>query len=569
HVYLTDGHETLYERDEAIRETVKLLEEGYIVAVKGIGGCHLCCITEDEPVLTLRERLNRKSQPFAIMSMLENVEKFAYISKLEREVLISNRRPIVVLKKRKGYDKYISKYVSNLDTIGVMLPYSGLHYLLFNKAIAYVFTSANLPGLPMVKDNEDILNKMNGIADYFLLHNRRIVNRCDDSVVKKVADRIVFLRRSRGYAPEPVKVKLDNNKTILCLGAELNSCVCLAKRDNFYLSQYIGNTAKYETFLYLKEAIFRLLELTNTKKVDVIACDLHPTYNSTKLAQELQEIFDCDLIRVQHHFAHAYSLLGDNNYFEDAIILALDGMGYGLDGNVWGGEVLLYRDGEIKRVSHLEEQYQLGGDLAVKYPARMLFSILYKAIKEEALEFMSKYFPENMLRILEFQLKKKINCPITTSTGRVLDAVSALLEICLEKTYDGEPAIRLEAEVKKDDVEVEPRIKNNILITTDMIKQCYEMLINGESKGKIAYYAHLYIADGLFEIFKKLSEKYGINTIGLTGGVSYNRVITERIYERANEEGYNFIYHRNVPNGDGGVSFGQAIYYIKERGKNG
>jgi hydrogenase maturation protein HypF len=570
-VFLTDGKEIIAEKDDAIRETVKLLEEGYILAIKGIGGTHLACkVGEDEPVLNLRERLGRPTQPFAVMSKIEYIDLFAEVDEVEREILTSLRRPIVVLKKGEDYDKYFSEYVSNLDTIGVMLPYSGLHYLLFDKEIAYVMTSANLPGLPMVKDNDEILKKLEGIADYFLLHNRRIVNRCDDSVVKKVANRIVFLRRSRGFAPEPIKVDIENDKNILCVGAELNSTACIVKRNKFYLTQYIGNTSKYETFCYLRDAINNILRLTNTNKIDAIVCDLHPQFNSTKLAEELAEKFGVEILRVQHHFAHAYSLLGDNNYFDDAIILSLDGVGYGLDGNIWGGEVLLFKDNKMERVGHLEEQYQLGGDLATKYPLRMLLSILYKAIGEEVYDFIKTYnfFSDKELRLLKFQLDKKLNCPITTSTGRVLDAISSLLSICFEKTYDGEPSIRLEpvANRFKGDIEVEPKIKNNILNTTELIYKCYEMLLNNESKEKIAYYAHIYIADGLFEIAKKIADKYGINTIGITGGVSYNRIITERVMNNAKKEGFNFIYHQRVPNGDGGISFGQGVAYILKNG---
>ncbi|XRO75689.1 carbamoyltransferase HypF [Methanocaldococcus sp. 28A] len=570
-VFLTDGKDIIAEKDDAIREAVKLLEEGKILAIKGIGGTHLCCkVSEDEPILNLRNRLGRPTQPFAVMSKREYIDLFAEVDEDEKEALLSLRRPIVVLKKGKDYDKYFSEYVSNLDTIGVMLPYSGLHYLLFDKEIAYVMTSANLPGLPMVKDNYEILKKLNSIADYFLLHNRRIVNRCDDSVVKKVANRLVFLRRSRGFSPEPIKVDIENNKNILCVGPELNSTACIVKKDKFYLTQYIGNTSKYETFCYLKDAINNILRLTNTNKIDAIVCDLHPQFNSTKLAEELAEKFGVEVFRVQHHFAHAYSLFGDNNYFGDAVILALDGVGYGLDGNIWGGEVLLFKDGKIERVGHLEEQYQLGGDLATKYPLRMLLSILYKAIGEEAFDFIERYnfFSEKELRLLKFQIEKKINCPITTSTGRVLDAVSSLLGICFEKTYDGEPSIRLEpvANRFKGDIDVEPRIKNNVLNTTELIYKSYEMLLNNESKERIAYFAHIYIANGLFEIAKKLADRFGIDTIGITGGVSYNRIITERIMNNAKREGFNFIYHQRVPNGDGGISFGQGIAYLFREG---
>ncbi|WP_456472787.1 carbamoyltransferase HypF [Methanocaldococcus sp.] len=534
------------EGDEAIKEAVKLLRKGKILAIKGIGGYHLFCRADkDESVLKLREILGRPSQPFAVMSLLEYIKEFAIVNKDEEKMLTSKERPIVVLKKSDDY--YLSEYVSNLDTIGALLPYSGLHYLLFEgKVKAFVATSANLPGLPMAIDEEEIFKIK---VDDYLIHNRRIVNRCDDSVVKYIANRFVFLRRSRGYVPEPIEVDIDNDLTFLCVGAELNSTACLVKGNRFYLTQYIGNTSKYETFLYLKKSINRLLELTNTEKIDYIVSDLHPLYNSTKLAEELSKKYDVPLIKIQHHFAHAYSLLGDNNYFDSASILALDGMGYGLDGKIWGGEILLFEDCKIKRVGYLEEQYLPGGDLAVKYPLRTLISILYKAIGEEVFDI---YGVNNLLK---FQIKKKINTPITTSAGRVLDSISALLNICRLKTYDGEPAIRLEAKAKPYKInDVNIKIKNNILYTTNLVEECYNMLINNEPAEKIAYYSLIYLADGLFEIAKKFSD-----CIGITGGVSYNKIIVERILKRCEEENIKFIYHRRVPNGDGGISFGQGL----------
>ncbi|EHP85410.1 carbamoyltransferase HypF [Methanotorris formicicus] len=570
-VFLTDENgEVLYEKDEAINEAIKLLEGGKILAVKGIGGTHLVCkVNDDEVVLTLRKMLGRPSQPFAVMSKLEYLSLFAEYGDEELETLISPRRPIVVLKKNDDYNKYFSKYVSNLDTIGVMLPYSGLHYLLFDKEIAYIMTSANLPGLPMVKDNDEILKKLKGIADYFLLHNRRIINRCDDSVMKKINNRMIFLRRSRGFAPEPIEVKINNSKNILCVGGELNSTACLVKKNKFYLTQYIGNTSKYETFCYLKDAINNLIKITNTNKIDVVVCDMHPLFNSTKFAEELASK-GIELFRIQHHHAHVFSLMGDNNYFDDCIIIALDGVGYGLDGNIWGGEIFAWKNNEMKRIGHLEEQYQLGGDLATKYPLRMLLGILYKKIGEEAIDIIKEYkfFSDKELKIFSLQLEKKINCPITTSCGRVLDAISSLLSVTFEKTYDGEPAIRLEAlasefiKRKRIDIEVNPKIKNDILNTTDLIYNCHEMLKNGVDRGYIAYYAHIYIADGLSKTAIKNAEKLGIDCIGLSGGVSYNKIISERIRENVENHGFKFLYHKNVSNGDGGLSFGQGVGYI-------
>ncbi|HIP17033.1 MAG TPA: carbamoyltransferase HypF [Methanothermococcus okinawensis] len=586
-VYLVDREgNTLCNSNGAINEAIKILSEGNILAIKGIGGSHLACHCDnDDAIIKLRKRLNRPTQPFAIMTKEENLRLFADPQWDELILLKSPKRPIVVVEKNENYKDYISEYVSNLNTVGVMLPYSGMHYLLLEgNNIAYVMTSANLPGYPMVINNRDILFKLKNIADYFLLHDRKIVNRCDDSVLKKINNNMVFIRRSRGYAPEPIIVNnhpliKNNDKNILCVGPEINSTVCLIKGNKFYLSQYIGNTSKYETFNFLKEGIENLIRITNSNRIDAIVCDLHPSYNSTNLAKDLAERFGADLYPIQHHKAHGFSLLGDNDIFQNSIIITIDGVGYGEDGNIWGGEILRYSNNKMDRIGHLEEQYMPGGDLSTKYPLRILLSILYKKLsREELIEFINGYnfFDEKTLNLILFQLDKKINVSRTTSCGRVLDSISSMLNICNTKTYDGEPAIRLESisenfkkyhdyreynkclEMAQDNV----KIKNNILNTTDLVYSAYNMLLEGYSREFIALYVHLGIAEGLSSLALRFGRKEDFEYIGLTGGVSYNKIISERIRENIEKEGFKFLYPNKAPNGDGGISFGQGIGYI-------
>ncbi|MCS3900686.1 carbamoyltransferase HypF [Methanococcus voltae] len=623
-VFLTDSNgNKLLEKESAIKKAVELLEDGKILAIKGIGGTHLVCdANNDDAILELRKRLNRPTQAFAIMSTEEKYPLFSKFTKIEEEALNSYRRPIVALKKKEnGYNKYISENISNLDTVGVMLPYSGLHYLLFGKCTAYVMTSANLPGLPMAITNDKIIESLKDIADYFLLHNRDIVNRCDDSVLKLISNRMMILRRSRGYAPEPIEIdfskmaefenknkyknkdenenenkeiinELNNKKiekNIISVGAELNSVACLTKGNKFYMTQYIGNTSKYETYNYLKDAVHNILRLTNTNKLDTIVCDLHPQFNSKKFANELTKEYDAPMFEIQHHAAHVYSLMGDNGFFEPNITIALDGLGYGKDGNIWGGE-LLYCDKnyEIHRIGHLEEQLQLGGDLSTKYPLRMLFSILSKKMSlDESFEFVKKYigkYPElteKELKLIKMQIKSGLNTAITTSTGRVLDSVAALLSVCFKKTYDGEPSIRLEAFANSCDEKEKKQIlefvenmdnirysrlidyENNIIKTSEIVYDCYTLLQNEVfSKKGIAYYAHLVLANCLCIISENSAKKLNINTLGLTGGVSYNRIITEYMVIKLKNKGFNILLHNNVPNGDGGIAFGQSVGYI-------
>ncbi|ABO35833.1 (NiFe) hydrogenase maturation protein HypF [Methanococcus maripaludis C5] len=576
-LFITDNSGKIISKD--IKDAVKFLENGKIVAIKGIGGTHLVCsINSDKSVLELRKRLNRPTQAFAIMSREEYLDLFSKIDENELNAIISPKKPIVALKKNEFYEKYFSEHVSNVNTIGVMLPYSGLHYLLFENTdqIAYIMTSANLPGLPMSIDNKEILKKLENIADYFLLHNRKIVNRCDDSVLKEINGKMQFLRRSRGFAPEPVEVNYEkiknNSKNILALGPELNSVACLIKNNKFYLTQYIGNTGKYETFNYLKEATENLINITNTNKIDAIVCDLHPSFNSTIFAKEMGEKYGIPVTQVQHHESHCYSLMGDSDIFENNITIAIDGLGYGNDGNIWGGEVFLFKDGKIERIGHLEEQIQPGADLASKYPLRMLASILNKAnLNVSEIINGYDYFSEKELKLILFQLEKNINVSKTTSTGRILDSISALVSLCFERTYDGEPSIRLEAlaneyagkisEIEKL-VEDSIKIENNVLNTTYLVVKAIEMLNNNEKIEKIAYFIHIALANGLSKIAIETAKKHNIEYIGITGGVSYNKIISERIVENIKKESLKPLIHEKIPNGDGGISFGQAIGYL-------
>lgn len=433
-----------------------------------------------------------------------------------------------------------------------------------------------MPGLPMSIDNEQILEKLGNIADYFLLHNRKIVNRCDDSVLKEINGKMELLRRSRGFAPEPVEVNYgtikNSNKNILALGPELNSVACLVKNNKFYLTQYIGNTGKYETFNYLKEAVENLIKITNTNKIDTIVCDLHPSFNSTIFAKELGEKYGIPVTQIQHHESHCYSLMGDSDIFENNVTIAIDGLGYGNDGNIWGGEIFLFKDGKIERTGHLEEQIQPGADLASKYPLRMLASVLHKAnLNVSEIIKGYNYFSEKELKLILFQLEKNINVSKTTSTGRILDSISALVSLCFERTYDGEPSIRLEAlanayngKISEIETLVEDslKIENNIIDTTSLIVKSLEMLNNNEKIEKIAYFIHIALADGLSKIAIETAKKQGIEYIGITGGVSYNKIISERIVEKIEKESLKPLIHERIPNGDGGISFGQAIGYL-------
>lgn len=567
-----------------IAKAAKLIDKGNILAIKGIGGTHLVLkATDDDPVITLRERLGRFNQPFACMSPdIETVKTFAEVADFEKEALISRRRPIVVLNKNENY--YLAPSVSpDLHNLGVMLPYSGLHHLLFRETDepAYIMTSANTPGEPMLIDNDELLVKLEGIADYYLLHDRKIINRCDDSVIRFRNEDLAFIRRSRGYVPEPYDFsKIGGDMNILALGPEIDVTFSLLKDQKCYVSQHIGNTTKYETYKYLQEAISYMMDITRTENIDVVACDLHPMFFTTKLAGELSERFECDVYGVQHHHAHAGALFVDHG-IDELICIAADGVGYGADGSAWGGEILHAKDENYERLGTLMPQNMAGGDLTTRYPVRMVIAMLYDYYNEEELrELMEneyihyfKYGAKEIDLVLK-QLDRQFNIQKTTSTGRVLDAISAALGICGERTYEGECAMKLEstAYYGEDTVEIPVEIKTeggvNMLDTSKILISVLEAKKSGERVQNIACSAQKAVAEGLAKLGIKAADKTGVNVIGGTGGVFYNEAISKTIKDTVTESGYEFIQHKNTCAGDGSVSLGQAAIaamYYKNR----
>jgi hydrogenase maturation protein HypF len=557
-----------------VKEAVKLLDEGNILAMKGIGGTHLVAkTTEDLPVRDLRRRLGRINQPFACMSpSIETIRTFAEVADYEEKTLMSRNRPIVVLKKNKNY--FLSPHVApELHNLGVMLPYSALHHILFlySNEPAYIMTSANKPGEPMLIRNQEIIEKLDGVADYYLLHNRKIVNRCDDSVVRFRGRDLAFIRRSRGYVPEPYdfsNIKQDFN--VLALGPEIDVTFSLLKDGYCYVSQHIGDTTKYETFKYLQEAIEHLIAITKTERIDMVACDLHPMFFTTKLAYELSERFECPVLKVQHHHAHAAALSMDWNV-KEMICIAADGVGYGEDGTAWGGEILHTWGAEYERIGSLMPHNMPGGDLTTRYPARMLMAMLYPHYdKDELIALMKKdyldYFPhgEQEVELVNQQLDQDFNLTQTTSTGRVLDALAAALRICGERTYEGECAMKLESAAYQGEDKFKLPIKiiktdgRDILDTSQILLSVMEKKLENESVHHIASSAQRAVSQGLAELAIRAADKTGVELIGGSGGVFYNEAVSMTIKKVVEDAGYRFLQHRDSCAGDGSVSMGQA-----------
>ncbi len=566
--------ENIIENENPIKKAAELIDEGNILAIKGIGGTHLVVkTTEDSPVEKLRERLGRYNQPFACMSKdLKTVQTFTNISEAERNVLESRRRPIVVLNKSSDYmlSSYVSPYLHNL---GVMLPYSALQHLLFTytNEPAYIMTSANMPGEPMLINNKEIISKLNGIADYYLLHDREIINRCDDSVVRFRGDEMAFIRRSRGYVPEPYDfARISKNLNVLALGPEIDVTFSLLKDGKCYVSQHIGDTTKYETFRYLQNAVDHMIDITRTESIDVVACDLHPMFFTTKLAEDMSQNFKSEIVRVQHHHAHAAALCVDNN-IEEVVCIAADGVGYGDDGTAWGGEILFSYGSNYERLASLMPQPMAGGDLTTKYPVRMLMSMLYNHMDDgELVDLMktgySDYFKHGKREIdlVLKQLQKGFNTNTTTSTGRVLDTISTALRICGERTYEGECAMKLESaafygeNTLKIPYEIGTKRGKDFLNTSDILISALKFKEEGEKIQDIASAAQNAIAFGFAEMAITAAENVGVKTIGGTGGVFYNEAISIAIRNKVESAGYTFVQHNNSCAGDGSVSMGQA-----------
>lgn len=558
--------------DAPIRAAARKLDRAEIVAIKGLGGTHLACDASDpETVELLRKKLGRSSQPFALMATEEMIQRNLKCDQSELEVLTGPRRPITLLEKD-DRDWISDEIAPGLNNVGVMLPYTALHHLLFSElGFPLVMTSANLPGEPMLIENDSIRNELKGIADSYLLHDRKIVSRIDDSVLRFSGGKRKFIRRSRGWVPEPIEVDLGE-EPILALGAEQDNVVGLYTNKRAYLSQYLGDTEGPEDLNFLEDALDRLLKLTSTEEPDLIAHDLHPDFLTTQKAKEMSG----DSITVQHHKAHVGSLLAETG-LSAVVGLVMDGVGYGSNGDIWGSEVIIGKDDKIKRKGSLTRAYMPGGDLATKHPARIVAGILYPLAEsgeiddlEGLIHELKLDFPngEEELNVVLQQLEKGLNSPKTTSAGRFLDAVSALTGTCSKRTYEGEPAMKLESTASRGEpLEIDlPYDRSGDIIRLDQSRLLYRMIQLREvaSPEDLASTAQSVIARGMASIAVEVARDEGIKTVGLSGGVAYNDEISREVEKTVSESGLDFVTNTEVPPGDGGVALGQLWLAGKE-----
>ncbi len=531
----------------------EFLNQGKIIAIKGIGGFHLACdATNIEAVNLLRERKRRPKRPFALMVRDLSIAKaYCYVSKEEEELLKSPKAPIVLLKKRQETD-LAEGIAPGLDSLGVMLPYSPLHHLLLEEK-PLVMTSGNLSGLPLVKDNEEAKD-LAQIADAFLFHDRDILNHCDDSVLRVVSGEPLIYRRSRGYVPMEISVFKEKHPIALGAGGEDKNTFALLVNGKAYLSQHLGNMSFMQGIKVYQKSLDHFMSLFGTP--EVIGYDPHPEYLITKYVKESFST----LVPVQHHHAHLVSCLAEHQLLEEkAIGLILDGTGYGDDGNLWGFEVLLGDRVGYERYLHLEYLSLPGGEAAIKYPLRATAAALGRI---DRLEWLIKLRPEKEEEInLSYQISEKgLNTSLASSAGRLFDIVAVLSGVCFEATYDGEPAIVLSERITDRFVGIYPySIEKGTIHVSELLEAVCRDVALRESPETISRRFHDTLVEILVDAALQVRRDTGVNLVALSGGVFQNPYLARVVPLRLKEYGFRCISHRLVPPNDGGISLGQAV----------
>ena len=564
-------------RTSAILKARRLLREGYIVAIKGLGGFHLACDASNPYTLAeLRDRKGRVDKPFAVMAAnLTVVNAVCKLGRQEQRLLTSREKPVVLLAKKKltGLELYkVSELVApNLDTLGVMLPDTPLHHLLLNQTDPIlarepvppilVMTSSNFREEPIATDNKEALQKLSPLADAFLLHNREIHIRSDDSVVRVDSGNMVYLRRSRGYAPYPLKLPFETRPT-LAVGAELKNAFCLTRDHYAFLSHHIGDMGNIQCHESFEQGVRHLSHVFRVRP-EIIAHDLHPNYFTTHYAKHS----DVPLIGVQHHHAHIVSCMVDNGLGEGRLIgLSFDGAGYGADGNIWGGEALLASFADFKRFAHIEYLPSPGGGSILGAPWRIAAGYAQAlGIEVSDLPFLQNVDKE-ALRLLRQQVDRELNSSLSSSMGRLFDAVTGLIGVRNDVTYEAQAALEMEVLSKPflADARSYPyRIEEGETGLIIRLGRVFEAIVDGvrarEPAGWIGARFHQTMAAIALDVCKRARRSTGLNEVALSGGVWQNRVLLNLARDRLTQAGFVVYFHQHVPANDGGLSLGQAV----------
>jgi hydrogenase maturation protein HypF len=552
-IYNKEGN-LLGESEEAINLAIQAVKEGKIVAVKGIGGFHLICdATNEKAVNTLRMRKRRQEKPFAVMfKSLQQLKEYACPTNLEEALLSSPQKPIVLIEKVQ--DSLPETIAPGLKRIGAFLPYSPLHYIILSKLdVPVVATSGNYSEEPIVKDNEEALNKLSEIADLILVHNREIKRRCDDSVVKVVGGIPLPIRRSRGYAPLPVKLPYKLKNKVLAAGGMLKNTFAMAWNDKVFISQHVGDVENYQTLKSFEEMVFDLMNLYQFEP-EVVVCDMHPRYETTKWAQFFSEERNIPLLKVQHHYAHILSCMAENGIEDEVLGIAWDGTGYGEDGTLWGGEFLVCHYKNYKRAYHFKPFRLIGGEKAIKEPRRVALSLLLELFGEKALDF-NLPFDRKELEMLFNAWSKGINSPFSSSAGRLFDAVCSLLGIRHINNYEGQSAMILEDLYN-------PTIKDHYSYSIEGQIIDWRTTILDILQDKEREKVPSRFINTLAKIALDIARRVGIEKVCLSGGVMQNDPLVSKIKEGLTKDGFLVYTHQKVPANDGGLCLGQAAYTI-------
>ena len=565
------------DQTKVLRQVRSAIAAGSILAIKGIGGFHLACdATNLSAVEKLRQRKGRMDKPFAVMvPTVADAESLALIGDTAKELLQSVERPIVLLPKRgdAGNAKMLDAIAPRNGQVGLMLPYSPLHELLFYDATALVMTSGNLSEEPIATTNAEAFERLGSLVDGFLFHDREIHAACDDSVVRMHDEKVLPIRRSRGYAPMPIR--LDGNApSVLAVGGDLKSTFCVTKGDYAYTSQHLGDLENLPTIKALEASVDHFLTLFRVHPEAIVA-DLHPDYHSTRFAQTLAESMGVPLLRIQHHFAHAVSLQAEHAWDPGRPLLAccFDGAGYGNDGAIWGGEILTIRGADFQRSAHLRYFSLPGGDRAVRQSFRIACSLLHDlGMADRSTVPAAAACSENQWQLMRRQIQQGINCPPTSSIGRLFDGVASLIGVRQHNTYEAQAAIELES-LAADAIEeasaefysfgvLDRSTTQGQPIQIDwapMVKGICVDLDRKADQALIAAKFHHCVAAMIAKICVELRQINSINSVGLTGGVFQNTLLLGLAESGLIESGFEVLTHSVLPPGDGGLAVGQAV----------
>lgn len=591
---------------EAITYTRKTIASGGIVAIKGIGGFHLCCnATSEEAVQRLRKLKRRPVKPFAVMAQdLETVKEVCQVSEEQEKILTGHQKPILLLdklinqsNKQETEGKLCESIAPGNPKVGVMLPYAPVQLLLFHyddgieMPKLLVMTSGNTSGAPICRDDHEAVEELSYLCDCILSHDRKIRIRADDSVMDFYKGEPYMIRRSRGYAPLPFMVSTPWKGQVIAAGGELKNTFCIGVDNRFYPSPYVGDLEDLRTVKALKETIGRLETLLEVQP-EVVVCDLHPKYNSTVVAEEL----GLPVLKVQHHYAHILSCMAENDCEEKVIGVSFDGTGYGTDGTIWGGEILMADHQGFTRIGSIEPFVQVGGDVSAKEGWRIAVSLIWQNTgnMEKTLDTVQKLglCTEQEAKVLVTMAQRKLNAVTSTSAGRLFDGVSAILGIRRASTFEGEASTALEfaaeawraQEIQKKNVDIRVKslkmwmtekkdIPENpgtsassteerkfVLNTGDIVAHLVQEKLAGEDSGKLAYEFHRALAEQILAACEAAEQETGIKKVALSGGVFQNRLLLELVDDGLAEKGFEVLKHSLIPPNDGGIALGQAAY---------